>query len=468
MSCLKPIAIALVILMIFPVISVTGQQSSEQGAELSVIPAVHQLPLIVPNQQTTIPLRYTDNFGMNWTKLQYFYGNTGVRALLSFLVTRVIWPIIHPTWKPFLGYSSVNFDAEIIGNPPGWLASINPRNIAMSTDGTTANLSLNLFVNDLTAANTVTVRISATRILKDGSTYGTSFFEIPVRSAQLNYITVKPDSAVKEVAPSAMVTFMIDVTNLGYFVDTFAARITTDDNVIGTLSQQSIVLQPGETQTIRLQVMTPDIFFDPGTTHTITIKAYSVTYPTNQFTGQVQVMVKGFYISPLTWFVIGVVVFILLFIFILFRYLFGWRRYRSGGGKPDKPWTIPEEKAYLEELKAQDKEEYRKVLQMMEDEYRSALLWYEDYCRSIKPEQDREKRKRKILRLPFKKTTVPEEKQSVPEWKIVDESAHEQAIVEKKCAEIVEKETVPAQAERDKALEKIRREQEKQKKKLKQ
>jgi len=48
-------------------------------------------------------------------------------------------------------------------------------------------------------------------------------------------------------------------------------------------------------------------------------------------------------------------------------------------GKPDKPWNLPEERKYLEKLKEKDKEEYNNVLKMMRDEYKSALLWYKSY-----------------------------------------------------------------------------------------
>ena len=480
MSHLNKIFVLFIVsLTMIPIVSVAGQQSSTtSGAELSVLP-IGQIPSIIPNQETTINLRYTDNFGMNWTRLQNFYGNTGIRKIMSFIVTRVIWPIIHPTWKPFLGYTSVILNAEVVGNPEGWIASVDPTTIPMSTDGTTTNLSLKVYMNDLTAVNTVTIRISATRILKDGKTeYGTSYFDIPVRSGKLNFLGIKPDAQVKTVSPDSMVTFHIDVTNRGYFVDTFAAKVSSDAQMKGSLSESSFVLQPGETRDITLTVMTADVFFDPGTTHTITIEAYSLRYPANRFTGQVQVTTRGFYVSWLVWFGIGLVIFILIVLFLLIRYIMEWRYRRLCGGKPDKPWTIPEERRYLEELKTQDKEEYNKVLRMMGDEYHSAMLWYKDYCRAMREgKKERTERSRLLARFSKKEEQTQKEQQhkethltTINEGStaICDpEKTQQQRETVTNYEEFTRREEQQVDRKKDKALLKIQRKQEKQKKKIK-
>lgn len=454
-------------------------QESAGDAELSVLP-IGAMPMIPPNKETIIPLKYTDNFGMNWTTLQYFKGSTGLGVIRSFITTRIIWPIIHPTWKPFLGYTRVEFGAEIVGNPNGWIASVNPTTIPQSTDGTKADLSLKVYVNDLNAANTVTVRISATRFLKDNSEYGISYFDIPVRSEKLNYIDIKPDIGTKEVRPDSMTTFQIDITNLGYFIDNFAAKVSSDKTVKGVLSEQSFVLQPGETRRVTLQILTADNIFDPGTTHTITINAYSLKNPEKQFTGQVQVITKGFYFSALTISAIGVTLCIIL-IFFLIIYYFIIRKYIHIG-KPDKPWNIPEERAYLEELKKTDKAEYERVLKMMDEEYQSAMLWYEDYCQAMKQEQKSkptEKGKRVFPRL-FKKSTIREPEEVLQQQKPVEQSVEQPKETRKplettnEIPEMIPVEEKPvdqqplveADENKLKALLKIKRDQEKQRKRL--
>ena len=351
------------------------ETESEMGAELSILPAISQIPQITPNEKNTIPLVYTDNFGMNWTQLQYIYGSEGIGKALSFFTTRVWWPIIHPTWRPLLGYTRVVFDAEIIGNPSGWSASITPTTVSKSTDGTTADLNLEVFVNDLAANNTVTVRIAATRFSKVGEKLGTSYFEIPLRSENLEYFDIKPLEQFSTVSPDSIVYYQIEVTNLGYYVDTFAAEITSDNETKAILTEQSMVLNPGETRIVTLQIMTPDDIFDVGTIHTINITGYSVENPEFKTYAQVQVKTQGFYFSPLLGFALVILLLISGILFVLYRFIYE-KRERELFGKPVKPWLIPEEQKYLEKLKKGDPEKHDEVFNMMKNEYQSALDWY--------------------------------------------------------------------------------------------
>jgi|GEM_PF-2282591 len=354
------------------------ETETEMGAELAILPDLTQIPQITPNVKNTIPLVYDDNFGMNWTQLQNIYGSEGIGKLLSFFTTRILWPIIHPTWRPLLGYTRVVFDAEIIGNPSGWSASITPTTVAKSTDGTTADLNLEVFVNDLAAENTVTVRIAATRFSKVGEKLGTSYFEIPLRSENLEYFNVKPLEQFTTVSPDSIVYYQIEVTNLGYYVDTFAADITADNETKAILTEQSMVLNPGETRIVTLQIMTPDNIFDVGTIHTINITGYSVQNPEFKTYAQVQVKTQGFYFSPLLGFALVIILIISGVLFVVYRFIYE-KRERELFGKPTKPWLIPEEKTYLEKLKKENPEKYDEVFNMMKNEYRSALDWYHSF-----------------------------------------------------------------------------------------
>ena len=86
------------------------------------------------------------------------------------------------------------------------------------------------------------------------------------------------------------------------------------------------------------------------------------------------------------------IIVVLIILFILFYYIKS-KRDQELFVKPTKPWTLPEEKKYLDKLKEKDKEEYDKVLQMMKDEYQSALLWFEDYRNSMKSGEGGRKQK---------------------------------------------------------------------------
>jgi uncharacterized membrane protein len=278
------------------------------------------------------------------------------------------------------------------------------------------------------------------------------------------YLDVKPIDTVKEVPPDSIVNFEIEVTNLGYFIDTFVATVESDDDVTGLLSDQSFVLNPRETRTVTLYVYTQDTFFDPGTTHTLNISAYSLKYPDNKYFAQVQVTTRGFYFSPLLIFSMALVIIILIMIYVVFFYV-KEKRDRELFGKPDKPWTIPKEKKYLEKLKEKDKEEYDKVLHMMKDEYQSALLWFEDYRNSMNSGEKGKKQKESLgnkFTNFFKgfREKSEEDKSTTKGEKITEKTKD----IEKGKAPKVESPKKTAdQRLKEKALLKIKREQKKQK-----
>ena len=169
-----------------------------------------------------------------------------------------------------------------------------------------------------------------------------------------------------------------------------------------------------------LKVFTPSVFMDFGTPRKIDIYAYS--YETNATIplGSITVVTQGIYISPLTLIIIIPIIIILLIIYLLYRYL--ERKEQEESGKPVKPWLIPEEKKYLQELKKKDHKEYHKTISMMRQEYQSALLWYKS---SIKRKTERTfpplftKTERK------EKTKIPEEKNLELEEKPTTETLKE-------------------------------------------
>ncbi|MCX6666271.1 MAG: hypothetical protein NT038_09520 [Euryarchaeota archaeon] len=131
-----------------------------------------------------------------------------------------------------------------------------------------------------------------------------------------------------------------------------------------------------------------------------------------------------------------------------------WGRKVSGKNskKPEKPWKIPEEQQHLQELKRTDKKAYEQERIMMEDDYKSALLWYEGYRKSLrkKPKEKKPKKKQKekpktLISTFFKKLEKPP--------KIEQKKVQSSNPTEDKAKE--------------KALAKIKREQDKQLKKLK-
>lgn len=102
------------------------------------------------------------------------------------------------------------------------------------------------------------------------------------------------------------------------------------------------------------------------------------------------VTINGFYVDP-QWVVNAVAILLLL---LLLLFLLARRKARVEEeilGKPQKPWTIPVEVLYLRALRQKDARAWYVVRHyLMEDEYRSSLLWYKSYKKQTKGSRKKE------------------------------------------------------------------------------
>ena len=289
-----------------------------------------------------------------------------------------------------------------------------------------------------------------------------------------------------ELRPNEVASVPLTITNLGNYKDTIGFRIVSENPDIVLSNPIDVTLKPGETKDTILGIGVPLNFFDYGTLHEIKIQAYSLDQP-NATIGEQTVVLKtqGVYFSELMY----PVIFFLLIIVIIVIYIMQRRRKKwmeTYCKKPEKPWKIPEEKEFLEQLKQEDKEKYLNTLERMEDEYISSMLWYKDYYNSIlkqqtkkkiktkpaKPKKEKTKKqakKPKIIEKPveteeIKKSEV-EEPPRIEKLRIVEEKPKPVEIHKKTEAEkTMEKERL----RREKILKKIKIKQQKQRRKLKQ
>ncbi|UCD28202.1 MAG: hypothetical protein JSV03_14090 [Planctomycetota bacterium] len=270
--------------------------------------------------------------------------------------------------------------------------------------------------------------------------------------------------------PDEIVSIPITVQNLGNYNDTFGFRVVTNKDDVKIADPISITLSPGEIKDTYLGVYFPPSFLDYGTRHDIKIQAYSIDQPNVTIAERtVYLETKGIYFSEMSSLGIIILIFIVLVIvlFLIFR-----RKHIMDNicVKPDKPWDIPEEEKYLKKLKQRDKQKYNEVLEIMEDEYKSALLWYEYYVKSIiqpKPvkkekikevKKEKPKKKEKFL---FKKEKKPSKKKEKEEIKII-----EVPIIEKEKV-LVDRKARAEKIMKEQTLLRIRRDQENQRRKLK-
>lgn len=283
-------------------------------------------------------------------------------------------------------------------------------------------------------------------------------------------VNIKPFHAVKiqalppsKLAPNEIVSIPVMVENQGNYNDTFNFRIRAETGYPLVLTNNgTITLQPGEQRQALVGVAVPANFLDTGTLHSIFIDTYSAEQPnTSIATQRIFVETQGLYFSEEnSTYLIGFGLLLLAGI----TFLWYWRRKISETirKKPQKPWKIPEEQSHLAELKRTDKNAYEQERIMMQDEYKSALLWYKDDKRQSRTKPTKEKSIKnessffKKLKASLKTEVKPKKKQKKKQLALL-------TIPKEKTRKPI---TSIEDTTKEKILAKIRREQEKQLRKL--
>ncbi|RLF41934.1 MAG: hypothetical protein DRN12_01900 [Thermoplasmata archaeon] len=453
------------------------------------------IPTVQTSNWTNINLIIVDRTGIDWERFQEQF---------SWQV-KWLWPVTHPEWRRFLGYTTLKVEPSVgEGNPSGWHLKFNRSTLPDTTTGHVHKVQLQAMVDDTTVDYSIVVRIKCTRYDVFGDIMGVSYLYLPLKAMPLSNIKMAVDTTEKTAPPKSITNFQFDITNEGNYREMFGFKVESKEGLISLLNTQTIVLEPKETKKVNLKVFTPSVFLDFGTPREINIYAYSYETNTTIPLGSITVVTQGIYISPLTG-IIAIPIFILfLLLYLLYRY---WeRREQEEYGRPTKPWLIPVEREYLQELKKKDYKEYRRTLKMMKEEYQSAMLWYKYSIKeksegmflpllgktSGKIEEEKKAEETKTLEKeeealgrPIENLSNKEDKKSVLSKllsKLTEESPEEKSVEEKPLK--TEKEELEStevsdikqekqilekswrEKEKEKRVRRIKREQEKQKRKL--
>jgi len=279
----------------------------------------------------------------------------------------------------------------------------------------------------------------------------------------------------------------IQVQNRGSHIEQFGFRIDNGGGSLLINTPPPMTLYPGETGYAEIGLITKPIAYDRGTLHSVGIEVYPYDQPNVTLSsGILSVKTQGFAIQGIfsfkySWhlFFVGIIVIICGAVYLFIRRL----KLTEICKKPPKPWTIPEEKKYLDKLLKEKKTgEYESTIKMMKKEYGSALLWYESYRESLIKEKHMDGKLKKLtdsIVAKFsdifkklekkrvekeKKLEEPKKKEPEMEQKIVETKSKEITKDEKR--EIVDKIAEREKRKREKTLQKIKNQQNKQKKKL--
>jgi len=329
-----------------------------------------------------------------------------------------------------------------------------------------------------------------------------STVEILIKVSKFHLAKIIPPPPL-DIKPYEVKSIPVTIQNLGSHIDTFNFRVKTSDKNIFVTPPPAITIKPGEEVQALVGVAAPKTFLSIGSTASIFLEAYSVDDPNSVFSNTIILSTIGIYTSgsPTYNFVL---ILITLLVIIGLIFYFTTKRREKILKKPDKPWNIPEEKQYLEKLKEKDKQKYNDTIDMMKDEYNSALLWHKYYCDDILRKRKSPKRKielkidfkklkkqfakikelgKKVKKIKFKtkkkkpkvkKEKIKIEKEEIPEKKIVEEPKIIKEVKPeevkpkeiKKKEKVVDKKTELEKIRKKQVISRIKRLQEKQIKKL--
>ena len=210
-----------------------GMDPSEVVAYLDT--PTNIVPAIQVSNFTSIDITVVDAFGIPWEQL-----STGRYRFMA----KYVWPIIHPNWKPFLGFTALQFEPEVVeGDGRGWFTKVTPSAIANADQGKIYNITLDVKVDDISVDYAVVIGIKVTRLDVFGQEFGVSYIYVPVKSSQLNNIKMNFDETTKEAAPKSYVTYTAEITNRGYYRGMFELKFDNDDEMYVSTSNKVIVLE---------------------------------------------------------------------------------------------------------------------------------------------------------------------------------------------------------------------------------
>jgi hypothetical protein len=299
----------LFISFLFLSIPACAQDSEEptESAEINAFINNKPIPSIKVTDWTSINITVEDASGIPWGSLKTKF------PILSVYV----WPFIHPTWRPYLGYTKLQFETEVIeGDGRGWYHKVTPNGIPEADRGRIYELNLEVKTDDIAVDYSVVIGIKATRISAQGVIMGSSYINVPVKASSLNNVKMYTRITTKTTPPRSMINYNVDLVNDGYYRDTFKVEVEGENGLIVHADKQALVLEPNETKAIEISVLTPEKFFDTGTPNRLNIYVSSISDPKLVKVGELIVISEGFYISPV---LLTVIIFLSIFLLLLIQ-----------------------------------------------------------------------------------------------------------------------------------------------------
>lgn len=295
----------------------------ESTAEINAyIEKAGELPVIGTTIWTGINLTIQDTIGMNWTQFQRDFFNDDEPIMKLFNL--ILWSLMFNKRLPvpiqnYLGYTSLHIEIDTPSNHTnGWFTRITPNTITNTTTGKTHTVLLELKIDAAPVTNAITLRLNCSRYDTVGMYYGSSYIDIPLKANPEEFIAMKIDNNIINANPNKKVTLKAQVTNKGFYKETFFFILNNSKEVITNMNDQVLVLESGETKTISFNVLTPDKLIDLGTPYLISLSTYSSSKKIIHPIGSYTVIVKGVQGNHLFFLAVIPIILLLLVIYILY------------------------------------------------------------------------------------------------------------------------------------------------------
>ncbi len=195
-----------------------------------------------------------------------------------------------------------------------------------------------------------------------------------------------------DLAPDEIVNVPVRITNAGLLPRAFDMEITRNTCGLSVATSNNNLVPGKTTKEYFVGLRGPtDKFWYNSELCTIDIQVYPTDNTVQTQTVSLSPQVNGVYVNPDHVFT-GINLAVIAAIIILFLAARKRRLEEEILGKPQKPWTIPVEKVYLDYLKEKDERAWYLLRHhIMEEEYRSALDWFHAYKKATKGERTKER-----------------------------------------------------------------------------
>jgi hypothetical protein len=205
--------------------------------------------------------------------------------------------------------------------------------------------------------------------------------------------TLLPGPSIDGLKPVEIRQASLQIYNVAAVKRTFDFTVTDNTCNLDVAPPATTVVFPHEFQTVQFSIRGPNSRFSPLSDDNCVVGmgVSAQDNPGQVLTTTIPVKVTGTYFDPLAVFYVLAAI-LLLVLLVLFLRRRKERLEEEILGKPQKPWTIPVEQVYLRHLKAKDQRAWYVMRHyLMEDEYRSSLLWYKSYKKATKGDRKKER-----------------------------------------------------------------------------